>query len=153
MRITCAIILGAAVASAFPQPVRADEIPLGNWTGFAVRMNSENQNRQPRTLVVRKVPDPHVAWRGGGGELTSISFGQNQNNLAEVSAIALSNGRLTFSYNTESQNVVTCALVHQPKDNNYVGDCLGDGRDWRVTLNPPPPAAAKPADAKPAEAK
>ena len=154
MRFISVLIVTAAVAGAFPQSLRADEVPLGNWNGFAVRLNANNQNRPTRVLIVRKVADPHVAWRGGSGELTSVSFGPNQNNLAEVTAISLTDGRLTFSYtSTETQSVVTCALVHQPKENNFVGDCVGDGRDWRVTLNPPPPATAKPAGAKPTDAK
>ena len=153
MRICDALVIVAAIAGALPASALADEVPLGNWNGFAIRLNRENNNRPPRILVVKKVPDPHVAWRGGSGELTTVSFGQNQNNLRELSAISLSNGRLTFSYqNPDTQSAVTCVLLYQPKENHYVGDCIGDG-DWRVTLNPPPPAAAKPAAPTPAEAK
>lgn len=151
MRIVSTLIVAAALAAAFPHEARADELPLGNWNGFAVRLNTGNQNRQPRVLVVRKVADPHVAWRGGSGELLSVSFGQNQNNMNEVSAIALADGRLTFTVPVGDQ-VLTCMLVHQPKENAYVGDCSG-ANDFRVTLNPPPPPALTPAAATPAEAK
>src|SRR5688572_29000517 len=151
MRLSRAFILTALIAGAMPRPASADDIALGNWSGFAVRLNSNNQNRQPRVLVVKKVPDPHVAWRGGSGELLTVAFGQNQNNLADVHTIALNDGRLTFSVTGEEQPI-NCVLIFQPKDNNYLGECIGD-RQWRVTLNPPPPAAAKPAAATPAEAK
>src|SRR5687767_14804725 len=151
MRIVSTLIVAAALAAAFPHEARADELPLGNWNGFAVRSNTGNQNRQPRVLVVRKVADPHVAWRGGSGELLTVAFGQNQNNLADVNTISLIDGRLTFSVTGEEQPI-NCVLIFQPKDNNYLGECVGD-RQWRVTLNPPPPAAAKPAAATPAEAK
>ena len=153
MRIVNVLVLAALIAGAAPRPAAADEVPLGNWNGFAIRLNANNQNRQPRVLVVKKVPDPHVAWRGGSGELVTIGFGNNQNTLRGVNSIALSDGRLTFAFGGGDERFVTCALVFQQKDNNYVGDCVGDERAWRVTLNPPPPAAAKPAETKPAEAK
>ena len=142
MRIVSALIIAAAIVAAFPADARADDIPLGNWNGFAIRLNTGNQNRQPRVLVVRKVADPHVAWRGGSGELLSVSFGQNQNNMNEVSAITFADGRMTFSVPVNDQ-VLTCMLLHQPKDNTYVGDCSG-ANDFRVTLNPPPPPATEP---------
>jgi len=151
MRLSRAFILTALIAGAMHRPASADDIALGNWSGFAVRLNSNNQNRQPRVLVVKKGPDPHVAWRGGSGELLTVAFGQNQNNLADVHTIALNDGHLTFSVTGEEQPI-NCVLIFQPKDNNYLGECIGD-RQWRVTLNPPPPAAAKPAAATPAEAK
>ena len=151
MRIVSALIIAAAIVAAFPADARADDIPLGNWNGFAIRLNTGNQNRQPRVLVVRKVADPHVAWRGGSGELLSVSFGQNQNNMNEVSAITFADGRMTFSVPVNDQ-VLTCMLLHQPKDNTYVGDCSG-ANDFRVTLNPPPPPAPKPAADAPAAAK
>ena len=151
MRIVSALIIAAAIVAVFPGDARADEIPLGNWNGFAIRLNTGNMNRQPRVLVVRRVADPHVAWRGGSGELLSVSFGQNQNNMNEVSAITFADGRMTFSVPVNDQ-VLTCMLRHQPKDNTYVGDCSG-ANDFRVTLNPPPPPAQKPAAAAPAAAK
>lgn len=151
MRIVSTLIIAATLAVAFPGDARADDLPLGNWSGFAVRLNTANINRQPRVLAVRKVADPHVAWRGGSGELLSVSFGQNQNNMNEVSAITLADGRLAFSVPAGDQ-VLSCLLLFQPKDNAYVGDCSG-ANDFRVTLNPPPPPAAKPAAAAPAEAK
>lgn len=147
MRICTALVIVAALAGALPQAALADEVPLGNWTGF--RQNPNNNNRQPRQLTVRKVPDPHVAWRGGSGELMSVSFGQNQNNMNEVNAISLSDGRLTFSFSSEDQIDVRCVLLHQPKENTYVGTCTGNSGP--VTLSPPAPA--KPAAATPAEAK
>ena len=152
MRLSYALVLTVLVAGAVPRPASADDIALGNWTGFAVRLNNNNANRQPRVLVVKKVPDPHVAWRGGNGELLTIGFGQNQNNLADVNTISLIDGRLTFSV-TGDEQPINCVLIFQQKDNNYLGDCIGDNREWRVTLNPPPPAAPKPTAAKPAEAK
>lgn len=152
MRTVTVLVLVALFAGAVPESVAAEDVPLGNWTGFAVRLNNNNQNRQPRVLVVKKVPDPHVAWRGGSGELVTIGFGANQNNLNEVNSIALSDGRLTFTFAGE-ERPVTCVLLFQQKDNNYLGDCIGENREWRVTLNPPPPAAPKPAATKPAEAK
>src|SRR5688572_26016454 len=153
MRVINLLAFAFLIAGVLPQSAAAQAVPLGNWSGFAVRLNSNNQNRQPRILVVKKVPDPHAAWRGGSGELVTISYGANQNNLNEIAAIALSDGRLTFSFTGESQTTVTCVLLYQQKDNNYVGDCAGEGREERVTLNPPPPAATKPAAATPAEAK
>jgi len=149
---TTAAFLLAVIASS-PQPAAADDLLIGNWTGFARRLDGNNQNRPPRTLIVRKVADPHVVWRGGSGELTSVSFGPNQNNMAEVSSIALQNGRLTFSYtNPNTDAFATCDLRLEPKDGTYVGNCVGDG-EWRVTLTPPAPAPAKPGAAKPIEAK
>lgn len=153
MRIVKTLVLAALIAGAAPQSAAGQELPLGNWNGTAMRLDNNNQNRQPRVLVVKKGPDPHAAWRGGSGELVTVGFGGNQNNLADVTAIALSDGRLTFSYR-DGEFAVACALLYQQKDNNYLGDCTReDGRPWRVTLNPPAPPAAKPAETKPAAAK
>ena len=152
MRIVKTLVLAALIAGAAPQSAAGQELLFGNWNGTAMRLDNNNQNRQPRVLVVKKVPDPHAAWRGGSGELVTVGFGANQNGLADVTAIALSEGRLTFSY-VDGERPVTCVLLFQQKDNNYMGDCNGGDRLWRVTLNPPPPPAAKPADTKPAEAK
>ena len=70
MRTVTVLVIVALFAGAVPESVAAEDVPLGNWTGFAVRLNNNNnQNRQPRVLVVKKVPDPHVAWRGGSGPL------------------------------------------------------------------------------------
>lgn len=137
-----------AIVMVFAQSSAADEMPLGTWSGFAVRLDGNNQNRQPASLVVKKVPDRSVIWRGGTGELTSaVFFVQNQNNQREVSGIALADGRLTFSITQSDQDeTVNCVLTLQPKDNVYVGDCLAR----RITLAPP---VAAPADAKPPNAK
>ena len=132
---------------AFSRPALAEDLPVGNWTGFAVRMNANgNQNRQPVALAVRKAPDPHVAWRGGSGELTSLVFGNPANNAAnawEVSGVAFGDGRLTFTFTAPDPGERTdCALLLQPKEGTYVGDCLGGGYDRRVTLTPPAPQPA-----------
>jgi hypothetical protein len=152
MRILPVLLL-TGLLCAIAQPVSADDLPLGNWTGSARRLDGNNQNRPARILVVKKVADPHVLWRGGSGEMTSVSFGANQNTMAEVSSITLNDGRLIFTYTQSNlDSVAKCELVLQPKEGTYVGDCTGDG-NWRVTLTPPAPAPAKPAEAKPAEAK
>ena len=130
------------------QPAWADDLMPGTWTGFAVRQNA-NQNRQPVQLIVKKVPDPYVAWRGGSGELLSVVFQiANQNNQREVSDASLADGRLTFSFlPPDADDTATCVFTLQPKENTYVGDCV----NRRITLTPPAPA--RPTDAKPAEAK
>ena len=138
------------VVLALPHPSFAEDVPLGVWTGFGIRLNGNNQNRQPFRLEIKKVPDRYVAWRGGSGELISATLGQNQNNQFDLSAIALGDGRLTFSFtHPDRQETVTCVLTREPKEGAYVGDCL----ERRMTLTPPAPAPAKPADTKPAEAK
>jgi hypothetical protein len=148
--LTAVVVLGFLCTSV--SPVLADELPVGNWTGFAIR--KDNGNRQPRTFIVKTSADPYAVWRGGSGEIRSVAFGGNQNNAIEVSDIHFADGRLAFSYASPNLDATArCELVFQPKEGAYVGDCNGDGRDWRVTLMPPAPAAAKPADAKPAEAK
>ena len=141
----------AVLFVAFGRPVAAEEVPLGTWSGFALRLNGNNQNRQPASLVIKKVPDQHVIWRGGTGELISAVFTvQNQNNQREVSSIALTDGRLSFSVTQPDQDeTVNCVLTLQPKDNTYVGECMAR----RITLTPPAPAPVKPADDKPSEAK
>lgn len=146
MRTLYAIAVVALVVAS-GQPIAADEVPLGTWSGFAVRLNGNNQNRQPASLVIKKIPDQHVIWRGGTGELTSAVFTvQNQNNQREVSGISLADGRLTFSITQPDQDeTASCVLVLEPKDNVYVGECLAR----RVTLTPPAPPPVKPADAKP----
>ena len=142
-----ATTLTAVVALA--QPSFAEDMALGVWTGFGVRFNGNNQNRQPFRLEIKKVPDPYVAWRGGSGELISATV-QVQNNQFDLSAIALGDGRLTFSFtHPDLAETVNCVLTREPKEGAYVGDCM----ERRVTLTPPAPAPPKPAGAAPAEAK
>ena len=147
MRIiaTATITLLAALAS----PASAQDLPIGTWNGFSVPLAGNNQNRQPFRVIIQKVPDPYVAWRGGSGELLSavLQVGNNQNNARELSRMSLSDGRLTFSYlDPEQGESQTCVLTLQPKEGTYVGDCV----NRRATLNPPAPptpaAGAKPAD-------
>ena len=134
---------------ALPHPSFAEDMPLGVWTGFGIRVNGNNQNRQPFRLEIKKVVDPYVAWRGGSGELIAATLSQNQNQF-ELNAIALGDGRLTFSFtHPDRQESATCVLTREPKEGAYVGDCL----ERRMTLTPPAAAPAKPADTKPAEAK
>ena len=135
----CALVDGV-------RPAWADDVPLGTWPGFAIRTTGNNQNRQMAQLIVKKVPDPHILWRGGSAELTSVVF-VLQNQQREVGSISLANGRLTFSFTTTEGEDTTCALTLDPKEGAYVGECMAR----RLTLMPPPPA--KPGDAKPAEAK
>ena len=141
----------AALVVASGRLIAADDLPLGTWSGFAIRLNGNNQNRQPASLVIKKVPDQHVTWRGGTGELISAVFTvQNQSNQREVSGLALADGRLSFSVTQPDQDeTVNCVLTLQPKENTYIGDCMAR----RITLTPPAPEPIKPADAKPSEAK
>jgi hypothetical protein len=143
--VTTVMLVGAATAT------WADDVPLGTWNGFGVALSGNNTNRQPASLVVRKGPDPHVLWRGGTGELITAVFQvQNQNNQREIGNITLADGRLTFSFSDPNQgSTQTCTLLLQPKEGAYVGDCL----NRRVTLTPPAPAAAKPAESTPAQAR
>lgn len=157
MRIFVTVAV-ASVLGVFVQPVLADELPLGTWNGFGVRVNgAANQNRQAAALIVKRVPDPHVLWRGGSGELTSVVFqignANNPNGQREASSVSFGDGRLVFGFaNADTGDTVTCALTRDAKEGTYVGDCLG-GYDRRLTLTPPPPAPPKPAEQKPAEAK
>ena len=148
MRVSTAVAIVMLIGA--PTATWADDIPLGTWSGFGMPLNG-NPNRQAASLVVRKGPDPHLVWRGGTGELITAVFQvQNQNNQREVGSITLSDGRLTFSFSDPNQgDTQTCALTLQPREGTYVGDCL----NRRITLTPPAPAAAKPAENKPAEAK
>ena len=142
MRTFIAISTVAAVVL-LAHPAFAQDLPLGVWTGFGVRLAGNNQNRQPARLEIKKVPDPHVAWRGGSGELIAATFQiQNQNNQFELSSMALAEDRLTFSFtHPDQQETVSCVLIRDPKEGTYVGDCLSR----RITLTPPKPAA----DSKP----
>jgi hypothetical protein len=153
MKILTTVVLVACVG-VLARTAWAEDLPLGTWTGTALRMRGDNPNRQPVQLIVKKAPDPHVLWRGGSGELISVVFQLgNANNQREVGQIALAAGRLTFSFTQpDTGDLVNCVLALEVKENAYVGDC-GAGLDRRITLVPPPPAVAKPADAKPADAK
>jgi hypothetical protein len=146
-----AVVAIMAVLTAPARPAWADDLPLGDWTGFGLNLFGNNANRQPASLAIKKVPDPHVLWRGGSGELTSAVFQvQNVNNRFELGSISLTADALSFSFShPDRQEPVSCMLRLQPKEGTYVGECLGR----RITLMPPSPAPPKPAEAKPAAAK
>jgi hypothetical protein len=134
------------------RPAWADDLPLGDWTGYGLALFGNNANRQPASLSIKRVSDPHVTWRGGSGELISAVFQlQNVNNRFELGSISLTADALSFSFShPDRQEPVSCMLRLQPKEGTYVGECL----NRRITLMPPPPPApAKSAEAKPAEAK
>lgn len=135
----------ATLVAASAVALRAQQLPLpvGTWPGTVRNLSAAQRNQQarPAALTVAKVKDPHVRWRGGSGEMTTVNLRLQQQTF-EVGAFEFTDSRLVLSFtHPEFGEMVTCTLLKQ-KDSSYEGDCLGPF-SRRVMLTPPPPAAEK----------
>jgi hypothetical protein len=116
--------------------LQGQEPQEGTWTGTRVRLGGRNNpNPQRISMEIAKTADPHSAWRPEKRQLLNATFIAGQGKY-QVSDLRVAKEGLSFSYREEI--VVTCRLEGQP-DGAYQGECVGDGdgRRFRVTLNPP----------------
>ena len=140
------IVTCLSVSLPLSTSVRADDLPLGTWTGFVrvlPRQPGGAVRNNPATLEIKKVPDPFSRWRGTS-EILSALFVRG-NNRAEVSGIELTDTKLVFSFlaGEDSQGMSHCELVKRPTG-SFEGMCTRlDNRI--VVLSPPDPE--KPATA------
>jgi hypothetical protein len=126
----------AAAAGAAAQDMRE-----GTWTGTHQRTDGNNRAVQKINVDVKKVPDPHWAWRPTATEVWSVTFNGPPVGRAQVANFKLEAATLTFSYMRQDLTY-ECKLQQQPGD-AFVGRCVSDGTQqaFRITLNPPAPIA------------
>ena len=120
----------------------AQEITEGTWTGTQQRTDNPNQRQvQKVSIEFKKVPDPHWAWRPTAADVWSVTFIGPPVGRAQVAGFRIEAGTMTFSYNRQDL-LYECTLQQQPND-AFVGRCAPDGgnQTFRITLNPPAPAA------------
>jgi hypothetical protein len=133
-----AVIIALCV---FPVALPAQQLQEGTWSGSLLRTGGGNQQRQPQkvSLEFKKIPDPHWAWRPGGGEVWSVTLVAPQGRSA-LENLTMSLQTMSFSYMRGDIRMI-CGL-RQQADDTYQGDCIGDGDNQvlRLTLNPPPAA-------------
>jgi len=125
-----ALILSPAGAS-------AQEKKEGTWTGTHQRTDGQNRPVQKVTVDVKKVPDPHWAWRPTAAEVWSVTFNGPPVGRAQVGNFRLEAGTMTFYYMRQDL-LYECTLRQQPSD-AFSGRCDSDGsnQSFRITLNPP----------------
>lgn len=133
-----AVLLSLVIALAwfFSAALQGQELQEGTWSGTQLRLGARNPG-QPRnvSIEVKKIPDPHLRWRPGKGEVWNVTHITPQGRFS-VSDLHLEKESLSFSYRQES--LVTCRLDRKP-DGAYEGECIaeGDARKTRLTLTPP----------------
>lgn len=136
-RAAVLLSLVIALAWSFSSTLQGQQLQEGTWSGTMLRTNPKGVPGQPRSvsLEVKKIPDPHLRWRPGKGEVLNVTHITPQGRFS-VSDLHLEKGSLSFSYRQESS--VTCRLDRKP-DGAYEGECIGEGatRAWRLTLTPP----------------
>lgn len=127
-------LLSAAGAS-------AQEMKEGTWTGTHQRTDGNNRPVQKITVDVKKVSDPHWAWRPTAVDVWSVTFSGPPVGRAQVGDFRVDAGTMTFSYMRQDL-VYDCKLQQQPSD-AFTGRCASDGSNqaFRITLNPPVPTA------------
>ncbi len=132
--VTVLSLLSAAGAS-------AQDLKEGTWTGTQQRTDGNNRQVQKVTVEFKKVPDPHWAWRPATAEVWSVTFNGPPVGRAQVGDFRLDAGTMTFSFMRQDL-LYECKLQQQPSD-AFTGRCASDGSNqaFRITLNPPAPAA------------
>ena len=133
--LALALVSGAALTLARQEPVQE-----GTWIGTRIRANRNTQQTQRISLEIKKVPDPHSAWRPAGATILSVTLVIPKVRL-QVSDFRLEQDRLSFTYREETPS--RCQLTRQA-DGSYEGDCVGDGETrgaFRITLTPPKSAS------------
>ena len=123
-------LLSAAGAS-------AQEMKEGTWTGTHQRTDGNNRPVQKVTVEVKKVPDPHWAWRPTATEVWSVTFNGPPVGRAQVGNFRFEAGTMTFYYMRQDL-LYECKLQQQPSD-AFIGGCASDATNqaFRITLNPP----------------
>ena len=120
----------------------AQEMKEGTWTGTHQRTDNPNIRQVQKVSVeFKKVPDPHRAWRPAAVDVWSVTFIGPPVGRAPVGDFRIEAGTMTFSY-IRQDLLYECRLQQQPSD-AFTGRCASDGSNqaFRITLNPPPPAA------------
>lgn len=128
--VTALSLLSSAGAS-------AQEMQEGTWTGSHQRTDGNNRQIQKVTVEVKKVPDPHWAWRPTAAEVWSVTFNGPPVGRAQVGNFRLEAGTMTFYYMRQDLQY-ECTLQQQPSD-AFTGRCASDGTGqvFRITLSPP----------------
>ncbi len=119
----------------------AQDMKEGTWTGVHQRTDGNNRQVQKITVDLKKVPDPHWAWRPSAAEVWSVTFSGPPVGRAQVGSFRVEAGTMTFNYMRQDL-LYECKLQQQPSD-AFIGRCASEGTDqaFRITLNPPVAAA------------
>ena len=117
--------------------IHGQELQEGTWGGTLSRTTQNNPRplRQKFALEFKKTPDPHWAWRPGGGEQWTITV-ISQQGRAQAMGFRLEGEALSFAYRRED-SIMNCRLTRQA-DGSFEGDCIGDADATmlRATLTP-----------------
>ena len=125
--------------------LHSQDLQEGTWSGSMVRVGGNNPRPQVQkiSIEVKKVSDPHWAWRPGGGDVWTVMFvgGPNQGVRAQVTDLHVDNQSIAFSYKRQDLRTI-CRLNRQP-DGNYEGECTGEDDPVRFRMTLLPPKASK----------
>jgi hypothetical protein len=121
--------------------VHAQELTEGAWSGTLTRVvaNNPRPQRQKLALEIKKAPDPHWAWRPGGGDTWNITVISQQGGRSQATGFELKADSLSFAYRLQD-DIVTCRLTRQP-DATFEGDCVDASSTRRLILTPTKPPA------------
>lgn len=135
------VILVAILGLLSAVAVSAQDLKEGTWTGGHQRTDGNNRQLQKITVDVKKVPDPHSAWRPTAVEVWSVTFIGPPVGRTAVGDFRIEAGTMKFYYMRQDLRY-ECTLQQQPSD-AFSGRCDSDdsNQSYRITLNPPAPAA------------
>lgn len=134
-----AAIFGASA----PKQFTVKRVNAVTWTGTIQNVNGEgvvNNQKNPASLEIKQIRDPHWAWRDKGELTVATLFAGNQGTY-ELSTFLITDLKLSYSF-TRADEIVQCEMPRRA-DDTYEGDCKGSGFRRHLTLTPPAPAAKK----------
>jgi hypothetical protein len=117
--------------------IHAQELAEGTWGGTMTRQNANNPRPQRLkfALEIKKMSDPHWAWRPGSGDTWNIAV-IHQQGRSQAIGLELKGEVLSFSYRLQD-TTMACELTRQA-DGAFEGTCVSDGdaRTFRLSLTP-----------------